>query len=125
MSQTLPSGTRSPDLTPVNRLRDLVGQISEALHAVNIPLLDDADAIDTMMSLEKAGRAIDAGRVASTTDIGQRAERGADETLAHKLGCTDKLDLITAVTLVSFAEARRRMSLGGADQRPARAVPGR
>ena len=112
MSQTLPSGIRVPDLTPVDRLRDAAEYLTKALRAVNIPLLDDADAIDTMMILEKAGRAVDAGRVASTTDVGQRAERGSDETLAHKLGCTDRLDLITAVTLVSFAEARRRMSLG-------------
>ncbi|MFO7689741.1 MAG: DUF222 domain-containing protein [Cryobacterium sp.] len=113
MSQTIPSGTAVLDADPVERLREVKEHLIEALHDLKIPLLDDPDAIDVMMILEEAGRAVDAARVCSTTDVGQRAERDSDETLAHKLGCTNRIDLITAVTLVSVAEVHRRLNLGG------------
>ncbi|MFO7691172.1 MAG: DUF222 domain-containing protein, partial [Cryobacterium sp.] len=113
MSQTPPSGTAILDPDPVERLRHAAEHLAEALHAVNLPLLDDPAAVDVMMILEAAGRTVDAARIASTTDIGHRAERGPDETLAHKLGCTNTLDLITAITRVSGREARRRLKIGG------------
>ncbi|MFO7690345.1 MAG: DUF222 domain-containing protein, partial [Cryobacterium sp.] len=112
MSQTLPSGTAVLGPTPLERLRHAAEHLTEALHAVNLPLLDDPSAVDAMMILEHAGRAVDAARVFSTTDIGRRAGRDPDEGLATKLGCTSSLDLITGITRISRREARRRLKLG-------------
>ncbi|MFO7691368.1 MAG: hypothetical protein R6W83_12595, partial [Cryobacterium sp.] len=62
MSQTPPSGTAVLDPTPLERLRRATEHLVDALHAVTLPLLDDPSAVDAMMLLEHAGRAVDAAR---------------------------------------------------------------
>ncbi len=106
-------GTASPCLV-VSLLEQADALFAAALDGVSFGLLDDTEAVAVMSVLERHGRRVDAARVGSATDVGERSRPGlGHDSLAWRLGCRNGLDLITRVTLVSSREAGRRMRLGG------------
>ena len=110
-------------LSPVapDAVSPVVGMIEQAeelfasaLDGVSFGLLGDTEAVAVMGALERVGRRVDAARVGSATDVGERSRPGlGHDSLAWRLGCRNPLDLITRVTLVSGREASRRIRLGG------------
>ena len=103
---------------PVNATVALLEQtgelLAEALQGVSFGLLDDALALQVMTALEGVGRMVDGARVRSASDVGERADRDLGHgSLAWRMGCRGKIELITMLTRVSGQEAKRRMRLGG------------
>ena len=90
------------------------GLIATALQGVSFGLLEDAASLEVMTALEGVGRLVDGGRVRSASDVGGRADRDLGHgSLAWRMGCRGKIELITMLTRVSGQEAKRRMRLGG------------
>jgi len=88
--------------------------VTDALAGVQFALLDDEAALSVLGALEAVGRRVDGGRVGSAANVACRADAGlGHESLAWKNGCRGKFELITGVTRISSAEAKRRMRLGG------------
>ena len=106
---------------------DIIRQASCALDAVlSATLLSATDAEVCLLTveLEGLGRRVDALRVAVAGEIAERSriELGSG-SLAYKLGCTKPDHLIEQITLVSGAEAARRLRIAVAT-RPRRALDG-
>ncbi|MCY7289098.1 MAG: hypothetical protein LH624_12825, partial [Cryobacterium sp.] len=94
----------------LQQARDLAATV---LDSVAISLLNEADAMAVLGTVEDLGRRVDAARVASAADISVRSRRilGCD-SLAYKNGATTGIDLITRLTRISSREANRRVRLG-------------
>ena len=110
--------TTSAGAAAAGTVVDLVGRaealFASALDGVRFGLLDDAGAVAVMAALERHGRRVDAARVGSAADVGERSRPGlGHDSLAWRLGCGNPLELITRITLVSGRETGRRMRLGG------------
>jgi len=100
--------------------------IVEALDRVRSSLLDvagfddpagwsDHELLAATAAIEAVGRVVDAHRVASAGEIGERSrvELGG-ERLSVRRGCRSAAELLERLTQVSGAESRRRISLGTA-----------
>jgi hypothetical protein len=108
------SGAMSGAASALDLIEQATALVSSGLDGVTFGLLDDTEAVAVMSALEGLGRRVDAARVASTADVGERSRGGlGHDSLAWKSGCRNALDLITRVTLVSGREVNRRMRLGG------------
>lgn len=87
---------------------------ASALKGIDFGLLTDTDAVAIMAAVEDIGRHVDAARVQSAANIGDRSRSGlGHDSLAWRLGCRNSHDLISRLTRISGAEVRRRMRLGG------------
>ncbi|TFD34190.1 HNH endonuclease signature motif containing protein [Cryobacterium cryoconiti] len=94
----------------LQQARDLAASV---LDSVSFSLLNEADAMAVLGTVEDLGRRVDAARVASAADISVRSRRilGHD-SLAYKNGASSGTDLITRLALISAREATRRVRLG-------------
>ena len=94
----------------LQQARDLAAAI---LDSVSFSLLNEADAMAVLGTVEDLGRRVDAARVASAADISVRSRPIlGHESLAHKNGASNGVDLITRLTRISSREANRRVRLG-------------
>ncbi|RXZ69708.1 HNH endonuclease signature motif containing protein [Agromyces albus] len=102
------TGTRDP----LEQLRSALAGVPWSEEAAR---LTDDELLAAMGALEAVGRLVDASRVAFAGEVAERSrvELG-DQRLSTRRGCRSAAELIERVTLVSGAEARRRIALGGA-----------
>ncbi|MDY7529652.1 MULTISPECIES: HNH endonuclease signature motif containing protein [unclassified Cryobacterium] len=98
----------------VARLAEARSALADALAAIPVGLLSDAEAVTTLKEVEAIGRTVDAARVNTATDVDRRARVLGRECLAWKMGCTGPWDVLTRVTRVSAREIKRRTKLGDA-----------
>ncbi|TFC82788.1 HNH endonuclease [Cryobacterium cheniae] len=119
-TQAVPSEAPPTEAPPTEAPPTLVQQLQQArdlaatvLDSVAFSLLDEADAMAVLRTVEDLGRRVDAARVASAADIAGRSRRIlGHESLAHKNGASSGVDLITRLTRISAREANRRVRLG-------------
>ncbi|MCI4658798.1 HNH endonuclease signature motif containing protein [Cryobacterium zhongshanensis] len=98
----------------VARLAEARSALAEALAAIPVGLLSDAEAVTALKEVEAIGRTVDAARVNTATDVDRRARVLGREGLAWKMGCKGPWDVLTRVTRVSAREVKRRTKLGDA-----------
>ncbi|MEB0005049.1 DUF222 domain-containing protein, partial [Cryobacterium sp. RTC2.1] len=98
----------------VARLAGARAALAEALAAIPVGLLSDAEAVTALKEVEAIGRTVDAARVNTATDADRRARVLGREGLAWRMGCTGPWDVLTRVTRVSAREVKRRTKLGDA-----------
>ncbi|MDY7544221.1 MULTISPECIES: HNH endonuclease signature motif containing protein [unclassified Cryobacterium] len=98
----------------VARLTEARSALADALAAIPVGLLSDAEAVTTLKEVEAIGRTVDAARVNTATDVDRRARVLGREGLAWKMGCRGPWDVLTRVTRVSAREVKRRTKLGDA-----------
>ncbi|MEC5150199.1 DUF222 domain-containing protein [Cryobacterium sp. GrIS_2_6] len=98
----------------VARLAEARSALADALSAIPVGLLSDAEAVTTLKEVEAIGRTVDAARVNTATDVDRRARVLGREGLAWKMGCRGPWDVLTRVTRVSGREVKRRIKLGDA-----------
>ncbi|MEC5151668.1 DUF222 domain-containing protein [Cryobacterium sp. GrIS_2_6] len=98
----------------VARLAEARSALADALAAIPVGLLSDAEAVTTLKEVEAIGRTVDAARVNTATDVDRRARVLGREGLAWKMGCRGPWDVLTRVTRVSGREVKRRIKLGDA-----------
>ncbi|TFB95826.1 MULTISPECIES: HNH endonuclease signature motif containing protein [unclassified Cryobacterium] len=98
----------------VARLAGARAALAEALAAIPVGLLSDAEAVTALKEVEAIGRTVDAARVSTATDVDRRARVLGREGLAWRMGCTGPWDVLTRVTRVSAREVKRRTKLGDA-----------
>jgi hypothetical protein len=96
----------------VARLVEVRVALAEALAAVPVGLLSDAEAVAVLGEVEVIGRVIDGARVKTATDVERRASVAGRAGLAWRMGCRGPVDVLTRVTRVSAREAKRRTKLG-------------
>src|SRR5680860_507027 len=106
--------TRKSGSEVIAQLERASTSMAAALEGMNYALLSDEESLAVLGAIEKVGRQVDGGRVASASDVGVRSDSALGHaSLAYKSGCRGKFELITGVTRVSGFEAKRRMRLGG------------
>ncbi|MCI4659517.1 HNH endonuclease signature motif containing protein [Cryobacterium zhongshanensis] len=98
----------------VARLAEIKAALAEALAAIPVGLLSDAEAVTALKEVESIGRTVDAARVNTATDVDRRARVLGRDGLAWKMGCRGPWDVLTRVTRVSAREVKRRTKLGDA-----------
>ncbi|MCI4657656.1 HNH endonuclease signature motif containing protein [Cryobacterium zhongshanensis] len=98
----------------VARLAEIKTALAEALAAIPVGLLNDAEAVTALKEVEAIGRTVDAARVNTATDVDRRARVLGRDGLAWKMGCRGPWDVLTRVTRVSAREVKRRTKLGDA-----------
>ncbi|MEC5149652.1 DUF222 domain-containing protein [Cryobacterium sp. GrIS_2_6] len=98
----------------VARLAEARSAFADALAAIPVGLLSDAEAVTALKEVEAIGRTVDAARVNTATDVDRRARVLGREGLAWKMGCRGPWDVLTRVTRVSAREVKRRIKLGDA-----------
>ncbi|TFB90250.1 HNH endonuclease [Cryobacterium algoricola] len=98
----------------VARLAEAQAALAEALAAIPVGLLSDTEAVTALSTVEAIGRAVDAARVKTATDVDRRARVLGRDGLAWKMGCTGPWDVLTRVTRASGREVKRRTKLGDA-----------
>ncbi|MDY7543953.1 MULTISPECIES: HNH endonuclease signature motif containing protein [unclassified Cryobacterium] len=98
----------------VARLSEARSALADALAAIPIGLLSDAEAVTALKEVEAIGRTVDAARVTTATDVDRRARVLGREGLAWRMGCRGPWDVLTRVTRVSAREVKRRIKLGDA-----------
>ncbi|MCI4657372.1 HNH endonuclease signature motif containing protein [Cryobacterium zhongshanensis] len=98
----------------VARLLEAQVALVEALAAIPVGLLSDAEAVTALSTVEAIGRTVDAARVNTATDVDRRARVLGREGLAWRMGCKGPWDVLTRVTRVSAREVKRRTKLGDA-----------
>jgi len=98
----------------VERMRVLQQGLS-AVAGVRLAAATDEELCTLTVAVEDAGRLLDALRVATAGEIGDRSAPGlGHDGLAFRLGHGKAVLLIAALTRASNAEAARRMRLGAA-----------
>lgn len=110
----IPAGSARADATdPLASLAAISVQIGEALRCSDVRSLGDDRLLVVAAAIEAAGRRIDALRVAAAAEIADRSrpELGSDR-LSAKKGCRSASELVQRVTLVSGANAHRRIRVG-------------
>ena len=106
------AATEAPP-TLVEQLQQARDLAATVLDSVAFSLLNEADAMAVLRTVEDLGRRVDAARVASAADIAGRSRRIlGHESLAFKNGASSGTDLITRLTRISAREANRRVRLG-------------
>ncbi|WBM80437.1 DUF222 domain-containing protein [Cryobacterium breve] len=98
----------------VARLAEIQVALADALEAIPVGLLSDAEAVTALKEVEAIGRTVDAARVTTATDVDRRARVLGREGLAWRMGCRGPWDVLTRVTRVSAREVKRRTKLGDA-----------
>nr|WP_281534177.1 DUF222 domain-containing protein [Cryobacterium breve] len=98
----------------VARLAEIQAALADALAAIPVELLSDAEAVTALKDVEAIGRTVDAARVTTATDVDRRARVLGREGLAWRMGCRGPWDVLTRVTRVSAREVKRRTKLGDA-----------
>lgn len=100
-------------------MTDRATQLSEAresllaLAGLDLTALDDDALLTHLGEVERAGRVVDALRVAGAAELDHRSRRTlGPEGLAARHGCRRSAFLLERVTLVSQSEASRRIRIG-------------
>jgi hypothetical protein len=92
-----------------------VGDQLAALAGGDTSALDDDGLCAATVAVERAGRLLDGLRATLAGEIGDRSRRGlGSDGLATRRGCRSGAHLVERLTLVSQAEAARRVRLGAA-----------
>jgi hypothetical protein len=93
---------------------DVVGGLA-ALATADLTTVGDAELCAATAAVERAGRLLDALRVAAAGEIDDRSRRGlGSDGLATRRGCRGAAHLVERLTRVSQGEAARRVRLGRA-----------
>lgn len=99
-------------MTEAPELDAVIALLRDAVHS-DARGLTDEESCERAALVEKAGRLIDALRVASAADLARRSRPELGEAgLARRHGCRTAAQLLERITRVSGREAARRAQLG-------------